>query len=149
MTGTRLSRSVEETREIGRELAAELRPDRALLLVGALGAGKTALVRGLADGLGVDPAEVQSPTFTLMRAHRGRDAGLVHFDLYRLAPGDLAATGFEEILLGPGVKAVEWAERLPFAVPGALIVGIRRRGEEREVRRMTQEELETMPPEGG
>ncbi len=60
----------------------------------------------------------------------------MHFDLYRLAPGDVAATGFEEILLGPGVKAVEWAERLPFAVPGALIVGIRRRGEEREVRRM-------------
>ena len=149
MNGARRSTSVEETRAIGRELAAELLPDRALLLVGELGAGKTALVQGVAEGLGIDPAEVQSPTFTLMRAHRGRGTELVHFDLYRLAPGDLAATGFEEVLLGPGVKAVEWAERLPFAVPGALIVGIARRGEERELRPMSQGELEAVPSAGG
>lgn len=149
MRAGRRSSSPEETRAIGRELAAELLPDRALLLVGELGAGKTALVQGLAEGLGIDPAEVQSPTFTLMRSHRGRDAELVHFDLYRLAPRDLAATGFEEVLLGPGVKAVEWAERLPFTVPGALIVGITRRGEAREVRPMTQEELEAIPSTDG
>lgn len=145
MRAARRSFSVEETRAIGRELAQELLPDRALLLVGALGAGKTVLVKGVAEGLGIDPAEVQSPTFTLMRAHRGGAAELVHFDLYRLSPEDLPATGFEEVLLGPGVKAVEWADRLPFAVPGALIVGISRRGDAREVRTMTQEELEGAP----
>ena len=149
MKGARRSLSVEETRAIGRELAAELVPDRALLLVGALGAGKTALVQGVAEGLGIDPSEVQSPTYTLMRAHRGREGELVHFDLYRLAPEDVAATGFEEVLLGPGVKAVEWAERLPFAVPGALIVGIARQGEARELRSLSQEELEGVPSAEG
>ncbi len=127
------SASVEATRAIGRELAAELLPDRALLLRGDLGAGKTALVSGLAEGLGVDPGEIQSPTFTLVREHRGGRGRLLHFDLYRLEPGEVGAVGFEELLLGPGVKAVEWAERLPFELPGALQIEIRRRGDEREL----------------
>jgi len=127
------SDSVEATRAIGRALAGELAPDRALLLTGDLGAGKTALVVGLAEGLGVDPAEIQSPTFTLLREHRGTMGSLLHFDLYRLDPQEVAAAGFEELLLGRGVKAVEWAERLPFEVPGALRIEIRRRGEEREL----------------
>jgi tRNA threonylcarbamoyladenosine biosynthesis protein TsaE len=133
----RRSTSVEETRAIGRELAAELAPDGALLLTGALGAGKTALVQGLAAGLGVDPAEVQSPTYTLLREHTGARFRLLHFDLYRLEPEDVAAAGFEELLLGPGVKAVEWAERLPFEVPGAIAITIEREaeGEARRLRR--------------
>jgi tRNA threonylcarbamoyladenosine biosynthesis protein TsaE len=133
----RRSTSVEETRAIGRELAAELAPDGALLLTGALGAGKTALVQGLAAGLGVDPAEVQSPTYTLQREHTGVRFRLLHFDLYRLEPEDVAAAGFEELLLGPGVKAVEWAERLPFEVPGAIAITIEREaeGEARRLRR--------------
>ena len=114
------SRSSEETREIGRRLAAELAPDGCLLLEGTLGAGKTVMVQGLASGLGLPPSEVQSPTFTLVRVHEGRGVRLLHFDLYRLAPREVEAEGFEEMLAGPGVKAVEWAERLPFEVPGAL-----------------------------
>jgi len=91
-------------------------------------------VRGLALGLGIAPSEVQSPTYTLVREHAGSPP-LVHLDLYRLEPGEVAAEGFEELLLGPGVKAVEWAERLPFAVPGAIAVAIRRRqGDAREIR---------------
>lgn len=128
-----LSTSVEATRQVGRELAAELAPDRALLLSGDLGAGKTALVAGLAEGLGIDPAEIQSPTFTLVREHRGTGGRLLHFDLYRLEPDDVAAAGFEELLLGPGVKAVEWAERLPFDLPGALHLEIRGSGAERDI----------------
>ncbi len=128
-----LSASAARTRDLGRELAAELAPDGALLLVGDLGTGKTALVQGLAAGLGIDPAGVQSPTFTLLAEHRGARATLLHFDLYRLTPEEVAAAGFEELLLGPGVKAVEWAERLPFAVPGARAIRIVRRGEEREL----------------
>jgi tRNA threonylcarbamoyladenosine biosynthesis protein TsaE len=127
MSGRRwTSESVEATRAIGRALAAELEPDRALLLSGDLGAGKTALVAGLAEGLGIDPAEIQSPTFTLVREHRSGEARLFHFDLYRLEPRQVSAEGFEETLLGPGIKAVEWAERLPFEVPGALRIAIRR-----------------------
>ena len=125
------SESVEQTEAIGRELASELVPDGALLLHGDLGAGKTALVRGLAAGLGVPPGEVQSPTFTLVREHRGTVARLLHFDLYRLEPDDVAASGFEELLLGPGVKAVEWPERLPFELPGARRLTIARVAGER------------------
>lgn len=127
------SASAAETRAIGRALAAELVPDGALLLVGDLGAGKTVLVQGLAEGLGLDPERVQSPTYTLLAEHRGPRATLRHLDLYRLTPDEVLAAGFEEVLLGPGVKAVEWAERLPFEVPGATVLRIRRAGETREL----------------
>ena len=108
-----------ETRALGRGLAAELAPDGVLLLSGDLGTGKTVLTQGLAEGLGIDPREVQSPTFTLIREHEGPGGRLVHVDLYRLEPEETGALGIEELLAGPGVKVVEWAERLPFEVPGA------------------------------
>jgi len=133
------SAALAETWAIGRELADELLPDGTLLLEGDLGAGKTALVQGLAAGLGIEPADVQSPTYTLLREHRGSRGRLLHFDLYRLEPEEIAATGFEELLLGPGVKAVEWAERLPFALPGAKRMVIVRRPDERRQLEMTEE----------
>jgi tRNA threonylcarbamoyladenosine biosynthesis protein TsaE len=73
---------------------------------------------------------VQSPTFTLIREHEGARGRLVHADLYRLDPEEVGALGLEEILAGPGVKVVEWAERLPFAMPGALALRLARLGEE-------------------
>ena len=131
------SRDPEQTRTIGRALAAELAPDGIVLLTGALGAGKTALVQGIGAGLGFDPLDIQSPTFTLVREHRSRPQGaergakLVHVDLYRLEPTEVEAAGIEELLAGSGVKAVEWAERLPFEIPGALRIEVARRaGEE-------------------
>lgn len=129
---TWLSASVDETRALGAELARELPPDGCLLLFGDLGAGKTVLAQGVASGLGLDPREVQSPTFSLLREHDlpagGAQGGrLAHLDLYRLQPAEAAACGFEEVLLGPGVKVVEWAERLPFDVPGALLLSMRER----------------------
>lgn len=114
-----LTQSEEETRDLGRTLARELAPDGVLLLSGDLGSGKTVLARGIGEGLGIDPREVQSPTFTLIREHEGGGGRLVHVDLYRLEPEQTAALGLEELLAGPGVKVIEWAERLPFAVPGA------------------------------
>lgn len=128
-----LTANVAETRALGAELARELLPSRCLLLYGDLGAGKTVLAQGVAQGLGFDPREVQSPTFALLREHElpagpggpGMGARLAHIDLYRLQPAEAAACGFEEVLLGPGVKVVEWAERLPFAVPGALALALR------------------------
>lgn len=144
----------EATRRVGEELAAELAPDGVLLLSGDLGTGKTVLTQGLAQGLGIDPGEVQSPTFTLVREHQGtgegtgatrvvQDAGatrlgsairLVHVDLYRLEPAEAAEIGLDELLAGPGVKVVEWAERLPFDVPGALHLALRRTEQGREIR---------------
>lgn len=117
--GRWLTASEEETRALGRELAEELEPDGVLLLSGDLGSGKTVLAQGVAQGLGIDPGEVQSPTFNLIREHRGSRGALIHVDLYRLDPEQVGGLGLEELLAGPGVKVVEWAERLPFPVPGA------------------------------
>ncbi|HEY8021099.1 MAG TPA: tRNA (adenosine(37)-N6)-threonylcarbamoyltransferase complex ATPase subunit type 1 TsaE [Thermoanaerobaculia bacterium] len=100
------------TEAVGEALAAELAPDGVLLLSGDLGSGKTVLARGIARGLGIDPREIQSPTYTLIREH-GSPRRLVHVDLYRLEPGDLDDLGLDELLAGPGVKVIEWAERLP------------------------------------
>lgn len=122
-----LSANEQETRTLGRQLAAELLPDGILLLSGDLGAGKTVLAQGVAEGLGIDAGEVQSPTFTLIREHRGSRGRLVHVDLYRLDPDEVGALGLEELLAGPGVKVVEWAERLPFPVPGAREMRLTRR----------------------
>lgn len=83
-----------------------------VLLSGELGAGKTAFVRGLARGLGLDPEEVASPTFVLVTRYPG-PLTLHHADLYRLAGGgDDSELGLEELPGPRGVLAVEWAERL-------------------------------------
>jgi len=120
---------------VGESLAAELLPDRILLLSGDLAAGKTVLAQGIAAGLGIDPSEVQSPTYTLVREHTGPHGRLLHLDLYRLDTREAAALGLEELLSAPAVKVVEWAERLPFAAPGALALRLDRTpgGEGREI----------------
>jgi tRNA threonylcarbamoyladenosine biosynthesis protein TsaE len=102
--------SESETSAAGERLAARLRAGDVVLLHGDLGAGKTAFVRGIARGLGASPDDVTSPTFTLMQEYRGRMT-LVHVDLYRLAPEEVAALGIEESTDEPAVVAIEWAER--------------------------------------
>jgi len=105
--------SEEETRELGERLAAELAPSGRCLLFGAMASGKTVLAQGIARGLGIAAREVQSPTFTLVREHRGPRERLLHLDLYRLDAADLPGLGLEEILGAEAVVVVEWAERLP------------------------------------
>lgn len=122
----RITRSEAETRELGLALAGELAPDGVLLLSGELGSGKTVLARAIGEALGIDPREIQSPTFTLIREHEGSGGRLVHVDLYRLDPEQVGSLGLEEMLAGPGVKVVEWAERLPFAVAGARALRLSR-----------------------
>lgn len=93
-------------------MAAGFRGGEVVLLSGELGAGKTTFVRGLARGVGADPAEVASPTFVLLTSYPGR-LTLHHADLYRLAGGgDERELGLEELPGPRGVLAVEWAERL-------------------------------------
>jgi tRNA threonylcarbamoyladenosine biosynthesis protein TsaE len=116
--------SEAETAAVGRALAATLVPDTVVLLVGDLGAGKTAFVRGLAEGLGANPEEVSSPTFTLVQHYRGGRLPLVHVDLYRLDdPREVADLGLDE-LRTDGVLAVEWAEKLTGSPPDAIHVRI-------------------------
>lgn len=117
---TWLSGSEADTRAVGSQLLEELLPDRALLLWGGLGSGKTVLTQGLARGLGFSEGEIQSPTYTLIHEYERGGQRFVHADLYRLEPDQVATLGLEEVLAGPGVKVVEWADRLPFPVPGAI-----------------------------
>ncbi len=126
--------SQEETADVGRKLASTLNPGSALLLIGDLGAGKTAFVRGLAEGLGVSPEEVSSPTFTLMQEYRGGRVPLIHVDLYRLNdPREIDELGLEELGLN-SVLAIEWAEKLPRPMPDAIEVRITHgEGDERTV----------------
>lgn len=124
MSGRFVTRSEDETRALARQLATELEAGATLLLMGDLGAGKTAFVRGLAEGLGIDPGDVTSPTFTLVHEYRGGRLPLVHVDLYRLDRADLDEIGLDGDLAAQGVLAIEWAERLTRDVPAAIAIRI-------------------------
>ncbi len=104
--------TVEATEAIGRRLGRLAAAGDVVALVGDLGAGKTAFVRGLADGLDVMPHLVASPTFTMVAEYAGR-VPLFHIDLYRLEPGAADLPALDEYVYGPGVTAIEWSDRLP------------------------------------
>jgi tRNA threonylcarbamoyladenosine biosynthesis protein TsaE len=120
----RTTGSEEETADVARALAATLKPGSVVLLSGQLGAGKTAFVRGLAAGLGIDPDDVSSPTFTLVHEYRGGRLALYHADLYRLGQTTTEDLGLEEKGVAAGVLAIEWPDRLMHPIPGATTVEI-------------------------
>jgi tRNA threonylcarbamoyladenosine biosynthesis protein TsaE len=127
--GVVVSRSDAETEALGADLASRLGPGARVLLYGELGAGKTAFVRGLASGLGIDPGEVSSPTFTLVQEYRGGRLPLIHVDLYRLAAGEVDDLGLDA-LAAQGVLAIEWAERMPRDDGDAVHVRLEHAGED-------------------
>ncbi len=114
--------SAEETRDLGRQFASQLRAGDVIALVGPLGAGKTQFVKGLAAGLGVtDPRSVNSPTFVLVQEYHGR-LTLYHLDAYRLGSvKELSAIGFDELCDAGGVVVVEWADKVQSLLPEAAI----------------------------
>ncbi len=112
--------SAEETLAVGCQIGRLLTPGMILGLCGDLGAGKTCLVKGIADGLGIAPETLTSPTFTLVAEHyRGR-VPLYHIDLYRLEGVGGEELGYEEYLFGHGVAAIEWFPFLPNDVRDSL-----------------------------
>jgi tRNA threonylcarbamoyladenosine biosynthesis protein TsaE len=124
-----------ETRAVAAALASALGPGDLVLLYGDLGAGKTVFVKGLAQGLALDPDAVTSPTFTLVHEYGGGRLPLVHLDLYRLDAVDLDDVGLDPDAAARGVVVVEWAERLIRQPHGAVHVRIGDLGgEAREVR---------------
>ena len=112
--GEWLSAAAEETFSLGEEVGKQLVGGEILLLSGALGAGKTIFVKGIAAGLGIDKEDVTSPSFTLVNPYKGR-LTLYHIDLYRLDAGASAAhaVDLDELLMNEtAVIVIEWAERL-------------------------------------
>jgi len=111
------TKSAAGTVAIGRKLADLLTPPRLLILRGDLGAGKTTLVKGIADALGAaEPDEVTSPTFTLVHEYagslKGKPVKLLHLDLYRLdAERQLDSLGLEEMRTSDAIVLVEWGEK--------------------------------------
>lgn len=122
LAAARLTASEEETQAVARELSATLRAGDVLLVSGDLGAGKTTFVRGLAEGLGIDPRAVSSPTFTIVHEYRGNGLTLYHADLYRLERAATDDLGLEEVGVRDGVLAIEWPDRLSHELPGARVV---------------------------
>ncbi|MBD3271958.1 MAG: tRNA (adenosine(37)-N6)-threonylcarbamoyltransferase complex ATPase subunit type 1 TsaE [Elusimicrobia bacterium] len=104
------SRSAAQTVRIGKKIASALQPGNNLFLYGQLGAGKTVLVKGIAQGLHIKAA-ITSPTFTVINQYDGRYR-LFHIDLYRVKGSDIDGLGLDEYFFGNGIAAVEWAERL-------------------------------------
>ena len=109
--------SLRHTDRLGRAIGSVLEGGESLALSGALGAGKTALVRGIATGLGAPAEAVSSPSFVLLHEYQGR-LPLAHIDLYRLnSSKEAEAIGLEDYLSGPTVVAVEWADKAPGILP--------------------------------
>lgn len=125
------SSSAEETRAFGRRLATLLIAGDVLVLSGDLGAGKTQLTKGIAEGLGINEA-VTSPTFTIEMVYEGARLTLYHFDLYRLDDADqLEDTGLFDALDADGVCVIEWGERFVDDIDDErLDISVRRRDEE-------------------
>ena len=117
-----ITQSETETHGLARELSLTLKAGDVLLLSGDLGSGKTTFVRGLAEGLGIDPNDVSSPTFTLLHEYRGGRLTLYHADLYRLDKTATDDLGLEETGVRDGVLAIEWPDRLSHDIPGATVV---------------------------
>jgi len=136
----RTAETVEATEALGFRLGRLAAAGDVIALVGDLGAGKTAFVRGLAAGLDVPAHVVASPTFIMVAEYAGR-LPLFHIDLYRLDPGSADVAALDEYVYGPGVTAIEWSDRLP---AGALEAGLTVRIEYADPgRRLTFEGLGT------
>jgi len=108
-----ITHSAEETVDLGRRLAIDLAPPRLVLLRGDLGAGKTTLVKGIAEGFqAASQEDVTSPTFTLIHEYRGPKAELYHIDLYRIdTQRELETLGIDDLLGGRSVVLIEWGEK--------------------------------------
>ena len=116
MTRDFTSHSADETVELGRQLALQLGKSHVVLLRGDLGAGKTTLVKGIAEGFGAAEAdEVTSPTFTLIHEYSGPERDVFHIDLYRLEkPGELDSLGLEDLMQDArNLLLIEWGEKFP------------------------------------
>ena len=128
--------SADETQALGTKLAKRLQPGDVIAYFGDLGAGKTALTRGIAQGLGITDI-VTSPTYTIVNEYLTGRLPLFHFDMYRLGSSDeLFDIGWEDYLARGGVCAVEWSENVEDALQGAIRITIEKDPFEADTRRI-------------
>lgn len=133
-----------ETIELGRALGERLRAGDVLALIGELGAGKTRFVRGVAIGLGLDPAVVSSPTYVLVNEYESpanERPTLVHVDAYRLRGAEeLASLGWSQIQDQDAIVVIEWADRIERDLPtSALRIEFEHDADRSDYRRITLE----------
>jgi tRNA threonylcarbamoyladenosine biosynthesis protein TsaE len=116
------TRSERETIQFGKQIGKRLQSGDVVALIGELGAGKTHLIKGLAQGTGVEqPDVVTSPSFTFIHEHKGK-IPFYHIDLYRLATEEEGeALGLEEYLGGRGITTIEWADKIPSLLPKEVL----------------------------
>ena len=115
-----ISSTVEETEKIGVKIGEKLKGDEVIALFGGLGAGKTALTRGIAGAFGAKE-QVCSPTFAIVNEYKGEKGSIFHFDMYRISGAeDLDSTGFYEYL-NKGLVIIEWSENIKNEIPEGAI----------------------------
>ena len=118
-----ITNTPQETEALGAKLSSRLKAGDVVALYGGLGMGKTAFVRGMAAGLGLDSTQVSSPTFALVNDYGGSPP-LIHFDMYRISGWeDLYSTGFFDYMDAGTILAVEWSENIENALPEHSIRG--------------------------
>jgi tRNA threonylcarbamoyladenosine biosynthesis protein TsaE len=145
-----ITHSPEETIAFGRTLAETLVPPKLVLLRGELGAGKTTLVKGIAEGFqAAREDDVTSPTFTLVHEYRGPQANLYHVDLYRVdTPRQLETLGLDDLISEDSILLIEWGEKFPrFVKERDVEIAMERVGEtDRRITLITENrELRTVP----
>jgi tRNA threonylcarbamoyladenosine biosynthesis protein TsaE len=131
--------SAEETIALGRKLASMLAPPKLVLLRGELGAGKTTLVKGVAEGFhAASRDDVTSPTFTLVHELRGPKVNIYHIDLYRVdTPRQLETLGLDDLIAGNSILLIEWGEKfLRFERERDIEIAFERHGENQRIIRV-------------
>jgi len=145
-----ITQSPEETIALGRTLAELLTPPKVVVLRGDLGAGKTTLVKGIAEAFhAASEEDVTSPTFTLIHEYRGREASLYHIDLYRVdTPRQLETLGIDDLIGENSVLLIEWGEKFArFERERDVEIAIERFGENERRIKITAES--SPDPSGG
>jgi len=136
-----LTNSAEETIALGRKLAPIVAPPKLVLLRGELGAGKTTLVKGIAEGLhAASQDDVTSPTFTLVHQYRGPEGNVYHIDLYRVDTlRQLETLGLDDLIAGDSLLLIEWGEKFRrFEKERDIEIAFERRGEHQRMIRVIE-----------
>lgn len=124
------SKSEDQTLSLGKKIGRSLVRGDVVAIKGELGAGKSVIVRGICEGLGI-AQRTRSPSFTFMNRYRG-PVDVYHVDLYRIEHmGELATLGWEEVIYSDSITLIEWADKLGSLLPSAsLDISIEMTGEE-------------------